>query len=158
MSKCRLGLTQVQYIGHIVSKYGIKMSQERKKAVEDTKMPQTLTQLRSFLGVCNYFRKFIPDYAEKAKPLYELEKGMKSKKEEIKWSDFSREKYSILKKAVVDAEMLFFIRPEGDITLNTDASDDAVGGHLTQIQDGQEKTIMFVSKFFFFSSKKMVNN
>ena len=84
MSKCRFGLTQVQYIGHIVSKYGIKMSQERKKAVEDTKMPQTLTQLRSFLGVCNYFRKFIPDYAVKAKLLYELEKGMKSKKKEIK--------------------------------------------------------------------------
>jgi hypothetical protein len=68
--------------------------------------------------------------------------------QEIKWSDFSREKYSILKKAVVGAEMLFFIRPEGDITLYTDASDDAVGGHLTQIQDGQEKTIMFVSKIF----------
>ena len=108
----------------------------------------TVTQLRSFLGMTNYFHDFVEHYANLSYSLYGLLKGNTLKNDLIKWTDDSERAFRKLQKAIVDAPMLFTIQAEGKLTLYTDASSYAAGGHLTQFIQGKECTIAFVSKVF----------
>ena len=76
--KCDLFQTQVNYLGHVLNKTGIRPDPKKLKAVRDWERPKTVTQVRSFTAFCNYSRKFVKIFAEVAKPLYCLtSKGVK---------------------------------------------------------------------------------
>ena len=76
--KCDLFQTQVNYLGHVLDKTGIRRNPMKLKAVRDWASPKTVTQVRSFTAFCNYYRKFVKNYAEFAKSLYRLtSKGVK---------------------------------------------------------------------------------
>lgn len=62
----------IKILGHIVSSEGIRMDPEKISAVSDRKPPENLKQLQSFLGICNYYRKFVANYSKIAAPLHEL--------------------------------------------------------------------------------------
>ena len=74
-SKCNFFKKRVEYLGHIVSENGIKTNRKKIEAIIKGSQPQTITQMRSFLGFYNYYRKFIHHYAQIAKPLYKLISG-----------------------------------------------------------------------------------
>lgn len=73
--KCQFGQAKVKYVGHIVSTEGIAADPEKIKAVTTWPQPVDLKSLRSFLGFCGYYRRFIADYAKIVKPLTDLTKG-----------------------------------------------------------------------------------
>jgi len=145
-SKCIFGVKEIEFLGHVISKNSVKLSTDRKEALRLMIKPSSITQLRSFLGVSNYFRSFIDDYANLSRPLHQL--VAKSVTKKLIWTDKLNTVFDELKAAIVKAPQLAFLKEVGEIRLHTDASDYAFGGHLTQIQDGIEVSIMFFSKCF----------
>ena len=153
LSKCKFGLTAVTYLGHLVERHGIRIEEKRKEEIENMTLPDTVTKLRSFLGMTNFFSDFIHDYAAMSSVLFALLHGAKSKQQAIQWTEDAQRSFNNLKKAIVDAPMLRFLKRTGKITLYTDASTYGCGGMLTQIQEddsgnAKEYPIMFISKVF----------
>ena len=71
-SKCKLFQKRVAFLGHIISADGIETDPEKTKAIDEWSTPTDVSQTRSFLGICGYYRRFIKDYAEVASPLTNL--------------------------------------------------------------------------------------
>jgi hypothetical protein len=86
VSKCRFAVQEAKFLGHIVSKNGIKLDNAKKDEVNNLILPDTVTKLRSFLGLVNFFRDFIDHFAETSHVLYALLKGKMVKQEKIVWS------------------------------------------------------------------------
>lgn len=145
-SKCRLGVSSVEYVGLLISGEKVEMTPSRKKAISEIQLPRSVTKLRSFLGLLNYFREHIRDFSRLTAPLYELLLGNPAKKDIVQWSTYAEECFQRCKAAASNAETLYHLQPEGDITLRTDASDKAMGGILTQTRNGKEYPILFISK------------
>ena len=87
-SKCEFFKKKITYLGHVVSEKGIEVDPKKMEAVRRWPVPKTLTDVRSFLGFTNQYRKFIPKYAHVARPLNELISGdnSKKKKKEVQWN------------------------------------------------------------------------
>lgn len=143
--KSVFGVREVAYLGHIVSGNTIHISDERRVLFDNFGKPDVVSKLRSFLGSANYFRNHIANYADLAGPLYDLLSG-KGKKDRVDWNEAAETAFVALKQAVVEAPTLFHLQPQGQITVYTDASDYAIGGFITQIQEGEERPILFLSR------------
>jgi hypothetical protein len=145
-SKCRFGLKEVKYVGHILSAQGYKMSDDRKATILGIARPDTVGKLRTFLGMTGYFRQFILNYAEIVGPLHAMNK-LGSKSRPLEWTVNTIASFELLRNAIHGAAQLTNLKEEGQVRLYTDASDYAIGAHLVQVdQDGIEQTISFASK------------
>ena len=151
LSKTELGLSEITYLGSIINKDGHRPTDERKEALSRIQRPTTVTQLRSFLGIVNFIRDYIPRQASLAAPLHALTGG-RQKTAKVKWNPTAIAAFENLKSAVQAAPSLRFLKEEGELFLYTDASDYAVGGVLTQVQfcsetqSFREFPIIFLSK------------
>ena len=134
------------FLGHIFSASGYRLSDDRKQYVQNIAVPTTVKQLKSFLGVVNYFREFIPNLSILSAPLTELTKGMK--KGSRPWSDQAQSVFDQIKQAVLHAQALTWPNERDPLVLYTDASDVGVGAILVQLQDNVEKPISCFSKTF----------
>lgn len=74
--KCTLFAKEVEYLGRIISSKGVSTDPKKVKSLRDWPVPTTAKEMRSFLGLCGYYRRFIEKYAEKAKPLTDLRSNM----------------------------------------------------------------------------------
>ena len=74
-SKCDLGITELLYLGHIISAEGVQMDPDKVKAIIEWPTPMNLTQLRGFLGLCGFYRRFVNGYSRHATPLIDLTKN-----------------------------------------------------------------------------------
>ena len=74
LSKCEFGLTDMLYIKHIIGADGVKVHEEKIRAIRDWSVPRDVTMLRGFLGVCTYYRKFVKGFSQLATPLIDLTK------------------------------------------------------------------------------------
>ena len=83
LAKCQFAQTEVPFLGHLVSREGIKMDPRKVAAIDNMELPTDITQLRSFLGATSHYRKFIKDYAQIALPLSELTKKCHNLKDQI---------------------------------------------------------------------------
>ena len=104
--------------------------------------PSGPARMRSFVGLCSYYRRHIQGFTELAAPLYELA----SKGTEFEWTDRRHEAFGQLKNALTSAPILGFPREDGLWYLDTDASDVGTGAVLSQVQDEEERVIAYVSK------------
>ena len=146
LDKCRFAFYEVQYLGHLVNKDGVTLTDERRKHIAAIRQPETVSELHSFLGLANFFRNHL-DFARISAPLYSLLSN-KSKRAKIVWTDITMDAFKRLRDGVAHAPLLHFLRKEGDIVLYTDASDVALGGHLVQFISSVPNTVCFVSKKF----------
>jgi hypothetical protein len=89
--KCVLGVNEIEYVGHVVNQYGITMSREKISKVLNFPIPTKLKELRSFLGLVNYFRDHVPQYATVVGPLYTTLAEL-TEKRQLVWSEISRNK------------------------------------------------------------------
>ena len=142
--KCTLFATSVCYLGHVLSAEGVSCDDEKIAAVVDWPTPATVTNVRGFLGLCSYYRRFIPDFADVAKPMVELtEKGRP-----FQWDSRCEEAFRELKRRLTTAPVLAHPSqdPDDKYIMDTDCSDLAAGCVLSQLQAGSEKTIAYGSK------------
>lgn len=150
LDKCEFLKTEVEFLGFIVSSQGIKTNPKKVETIMNFPHPKTLKDLRSFLGLSGFYRRFIKDYAKLAKPLTSLLRGedgrtskSSSSRKIIHLNQDAIEAFNKIKKSLVtDMVMLTYPDYKKDFHLTTDASDYAIGAVLAQ--DG--KPIIFISR------------
>ncbi|KAK3100422.1 hypothetical protein FSP39_019732 [Pinctada imbricata] len=141
-SKCILFQTSVKFLGHIVSEEGIQTDPDKISAVKNWTQPKTPKQMKSFLGLASYYRRFVKNFAEIARPLHRLcEKSTK-----FVWTPECEESFCRLKEALTTSPVLAYPKPGLQFVLDTDASNYALGAVLSQIEDRKEKVIAYMSK------------
>jgi len=128
--KCVWKAEEVEFLGYVIGRDGIKMAKEKVEAVLEWKPPKSLTEVQSFLGFANFYRRFIQDYSRVARPLTELTK--KEKKEEWSWNPEAQAAFEELKQRFTTAPILAHFDPVKKVIIETDASDFALGVVLSQ--------------------------
>ncbi|KAF8094909.1 hypothetical protein N665_0349s0012 [Sinapis alba] len=119
---------EVQFLGHIIGHGKLKMDELKVKAIMEWEAPTKVTVLRSFLGLVNYYRRFIKGYSRKAAPLTDLLK----KGNTCEWFERCKEAFEELKTAVSQEPVLALPDFSMAFELHTDASDYVIGGVLMQ--------------------------
>jgi len=128
-SKCEFFKTQLDFMGHTITHNRVDTDKHKMQKVTDWPQPKTVHQLRHFMGFCNYFRRFIQDYATIAAPLHEQ---LKSTAKQIDWTPECTKAFTQLKHALVTTPTLRIPNSKRPFTVTTDASDFALGAILTQ--------------------------
>ena len=96
--KCQFAMSQCVYLGHVVGNGTVKLERSKVEAIENFPLPETKREIRTFLGLTGYYRKFIPDYATIAAPLSDLTK--KALPNSLKLDDEARKAFEKLKKLI----------------------------------------------------------
>jgi transposase InsO family protein len=153
--KCHLFRKEVSYLGHVISTDGVKTAPEKIEKVKNARAPENADELRTFLGLSGYYRRFIKDYAMIVAPLEKLchstwnKKTRKKKKVEAtppwEWTQEHDKIFQHLKYCLTHAPVLCFPTKDGTYILDTDASHMCVGAVLSQMQNGEEKVIAYAS-------------
>lgn len=142
-SKCQFLTKEISFLGHRLTPQGIKMSVEKVNALNELTRPNTVKRLRSFLGMTNYYRKFIKNYGTIATPLYALLK----KGEKFIWSEECQHAFEELIRGMNKDAALAFPNFAKEFHLTTDASNVGIGAVLSQEdEEGQQRPIAFISR------------
>ena len=140
--KCRLFRKEVPFLGHVVSGDGVKTDSTKTSAVADWPVPENEKELRSFLGLCTYYRRFVKDFATIAAPLHALTKqGHK-----FVWTPQCQAAFDDLKQALILTPVLRYPDPNKTFILDTDASSCGIGSVLSQVHDGVEHVVAYYSR------------
>ncbi|GJW93030.1 ty3-gypsy retrotransposon protein [Tanacetum coccineum] len=126
-SKCVFGSRELEYLGHIISARGVEMDPKKLSAVQDWPEPKNQRQLRGFLGLAGYYRRFIQGYASLAAPLTDL-----LKHEGFKWGEAEIRAFKDLKERLSNAPLLSLPNFDREFVIEADASGDGIGAVLMQ--------------------------
>jgi len=140
--KCVFAQPQVEYLGYIVSRDGIRASPDKTKAVKNFPIPKNVKEVRSFLGLASFYRRLVPQFAHIAKPMSELLR----KDTPFVWTERQQSAFEALKSALCSEQVLAYPNFDSQFILTTDASKTAVAAILSQIKDGVERPISFASR------------
>ena len=138
-SKCKFTTKQVKYLGHIVSKDGLRVNPENTDKILNAKSPTNQKQVKSVLGMMGYYCKFIRNYAKIAAPLHDLLK----KDKKFLWTEEAENAFQELKHKLVTAPILRYPQFDSEFILSTDSSDFSIGYVLSQVHDGKELPICY---------------
>ena len=128
LSKCAFWIYEVQFLGHIISKGGIAVDPSKVKDVSDWPIPQNVREVRGFLGLAGYYRRFIENFSKIAKPMTSLlEKGVA-----FKWTEARQTAFEELKKRLTAAPVLILPDQQKRFTVYCDASKEGLGCVLMQ--------------------------
>ncbi len=140
--KCELFQKSVLFLGHVVIPEGVHCDLRKIQAVRDWPVSHNVTEVRSFLGLASYYRRFIPSFAEIASALTALTgAGVK-----FQWIKACQHSFDQLKDPLVSSPVLAYPKEEGKFVLHTDGSDTGIGAVSSQMQDGIECVIAYTSK------------
>jgi hypothetical protein len=126
-SKCEFGMIEVLYLGHIIGVKGVQVHQEKIQAIVEWPTPKTLTELRGFLGICTYYRKFVKGFSQLCAPLTDL-----TKKGAFKWSEEAQFTFDKMKKVMSTCPVLALLDFNQPFTLECNASGEGIGAILMQ--------------------------
>ena len=141
-SKCKFVVPQVEFLGHVISAKGITPNADKVQVIRGLKTPSTVREVRSFLGMASYYRKFIHHFSEIAGPLIHLTR----KHARFKWSEECEKAFQELKARLCKAPVLAHPDLSKPYRLYTDASLTAIGAILTQEFPEGERVIQYISK------------
>jgi len=141
-AKCSLFQRSVEFLGHAVSEAGIAMQDEKISAIRDWPPCRNVTEVRAFMGLSGYYRRFVKDFSVIASPFY----GLMKKGAEYVWTNECQEAFDELKHRLLTGPILALPENEGCFTLDTDASDCGIGAVVSQQQSGVEKVIAYASR------------
>ena len=148
--KCNFLQKQVAYLGHVINEQGIQTDPAKIQSVTSWPIPATVKDVRGFLGLCGYYRKFVNKFSDIARPLHKLtEKNVK-----FNWTTDCQEAFDKLKRALTSSPILSYPQPNLPFVLDTDASNTGAGAVLSQIQNGKEVVVSYYSKTFSNTERK----
>lgn len=145
-AKCRFGVPSLEFLGHRVDKDGIYPLEEKVRAVREFPKPSTQRELRQFLGLINFYHRFIPRCARILQPLHSILSGKSPQNARLEWTEPTVEAFTNIKTALADASMLCHPQPEAPTSIITDASDVAVGAVLQQLINSVWSPIAYFSR------------
>ena len=148
--KCKLFRSRVEFLGHVVSDRGVETDPKKIEAISAWPEPKTVKEVRSFIGLSSYYRRFVKDFAKLARPLHRLTE----KDTSFEWTTECQEAFNSLKAALASPPILGYPLVDGLFTLDTDASLDGIGAVLSQEQDGVEKVIAYYSRALTHTERK----
>ncbi|XP_064651627.1 uncharacterized protein LOC135502607 [Lineus longissimus] len=143
-SKIYIGYSSLDCLGHVVGNDSLAPMLDKLEAIEQAPVPTTKKQVRSFLGLSGFYRKFIPHYSELASPLTDLTK--KGQPNKVGWSEVQETAFRKLKRALCSKPILRLPALNEMFILRTDASDKGLGAVLLQVVDGVKLPIAYASK------------
>jgi len=144
-TKCQFGMTECTYLGHVVGGGKVRMEPSKIETVQSFGVPRTKKEVRSFLGITGYYRKFIPQYASIASPLTDLIR--KSEPNRVEWTPACAAAFDKLKTVLCSAPVLRTPDLEKPFVLQTDASQRGVGAVLSQLDEvGADHPVAFFSR------------
>ncbi|XP_073699461.1 uncharacterized protein [Garra rufa] len=150
--KCHLAYNEARYLGFTVGRGLIRPQENKVKAVLDTPRPTNKTQVRAFLGLAGYYRCFIPSFSSIAAPLTDLTR--KGQPERVHWNDYAERAFTRIKEALTTEPVLRAPDFGCPFLLQTDASDTGLGAVLSQVQEGEEHPVMYISRKLSQAEKK----
>ena len=143
--KCQFGMCECIFLGYMVGRGNVRPDPEKVKAVKEYPVPVTKKQVRGFLGLTGYYRRFIENYASVAIPLTDMTR--KSMPDRVDWTPESEAAFKLLKQALCQSPVLGNPDFDKQFTLQTDASDRGVGAVLSQEgEDGKERPVAYFSR------------
>lgn len=156
VDKCVFGQSIIEFLGFKLSDKGIEPLTDRVKCIIEFPQPTTLTQLRRFLGLFNFYRRCIPKAADLLAPLVVFLEGHKNKKkhprsnanssaEQLVWNEEATHSFEASKEAIAHATLIRHPIPSAQLSLWVDASNVAVGGSLMQLSNNIWEPIAFYS-------------
>ncbi|KAK5913555.1 hypothetical protein CgunFtcFv8_008078 [Champsocephalus gunnari] len=167
MSKCHFFQKEVQYLGHRVSSEGVATDPDKISAVENWRVPRDVTEVRSFLGFCSYYRRFVKGFAQLAAPLHQLVANViKVAKESRKrpaavlptmWTEECNHSFSELKRMFTSTPILAFADFTKPFVLEVDASHQGLGAVLSQDHQGKLRPVAYASRSLRGSERNMEN-
>ncbi|KAG1925231.1 thy-1 membrane glycoprotein [Pimephales promelas] len=141
-AKCCLFRRQVFYLGHIVSEHGVATDPNKVSKVQAWPTPTSVQEVRRFIGLASYYRRFVKDFASIAEPLHNLTK----KNAHFQWHAEHQAAFDTLKHHLTTAPVLGYPLDHGEMILDTDASDTGTGAVLSQMQGGTERVLAYGSR------------
>lgn len=140
--KCEFLRKEVTYLGHVISETGVKPDKKKLEAVKEFPRPRTVKNIKQFLGLAGYYRRFINNFSQTAKPLTTLLKKGKS----FEWGEPQEEAFIKLRDSLCEEPILIHPDFNEPFILTTDASNYAIGGILSQGEIGKDKPIAYASR------------
>ena len=140
--KCVLFQKKVTFLGHVLSEDGVSTDSCETEVIRTWPIPHLAAEFRSFLDLTSYYRRFVHGYASIAKQLHELTESGK----EFLWTEDCNEAFQMLKENLIIAPILMYPVRDGQFILDTDASGVAIGGVLSQVQEGIERVVAYSSR------------
>ena len=144
LQKCSFFKKHIQYLGHLISDEGIQPLPEKLESIAKMPVPQNAKQVKQFLGLVGYYRKFVPHFSDIARPLTQLTR----KNEGFNWSTECDKCFHMLKDYLQEAPILRYPDPTADYILYTDTSKYTYAGVLTQSIDGTDHPVAYTSGLF----------
>ena len=140
--KCQLFAKSVEFLRHVISEECISTDPKKTECVRNWPVPTNEKEVRSFLGFCSYYRRFIFRFSEIAKPLHKLaEKGSR-----FKWTEECQDAFLQLKNKLISAPILAHPDFSKSFILDVDACDQSIGAVISQKIDGEEHASAYASR------------
>ncbi|KAK7938602.1 hypothetical protein WMY93_001928 [Mugilogobius chulae] len=148
--KCKLLQPEVTFLGHVVDRHGVRPDPGKIDSVLEWPIPTTIKQVRAFLGLAGYYRRFVAGFAKIARPLNRLLTGIpadkRSQSKKVTWTLECQTAFDALKTALTQAPVLAYAHYDKPFIVYTDASNQGLGAVLSQLQDGHERVIAYASR------------
>jgi hypothetical protein len=141
-SKCSFGFQTIKFLGYVISDKGVKIDESRTEVISNYPKPKNARQVKQFLGLASYYRKFIQNFADVAKPLNELTR----QDTQFKWSSECEMAFEELKRRLASPPILKFPDFDRPFTITTDASNIGLGAILSQIYNNNEHVVAYASR------------
>ena len=154
LKKCKFGRKEIKFLGHIITCKGVLSAPEKIEAIRNFERPKSVKSLRRFTGMAQFYVPSIPNLSRKLVPLYDMIKGKRSSQSLLKWTPELVKSFEGAKDCLANYTALAFPAPHANISLVTDASNDAAGAVLQQEIDGVVQPLGFFSRIFSRTERK----
>ena len=148
--KCAFIQASIPFLGHLLTKDGLRTDPEKIRAVRDFPKPETVTDVRSFLGLAGYYRKFVPNFAKIARPLHQLFSISGGTRQKVKlhnhWTPECQEAFDQLKTALMSSPILAYADFDQPFFIEIDACQTGLGAVLSQKQEGHKRVVAYASR------------